>query len=367
MRSNLSIRHVASSQELRECAQSWDDLWLRSDLTHPTAQASLIANWLTYFAKSEQFRAIVVAQGDRFLAALPLVSRTKGRLVACMDVPGNEWCSAGQFLLDPASDVDAVCDALVAALSELDCTAFWFASVPLEASWWQAIVAAGRRAGWSIDTRRRHRVGLLDLPNTWDQQLADMSAGLRKQVQRSVRRLGAKGKVRLHVARPSRGDRALGLLENGLALEHAGWKGAAGTSVLANDLPLRFIQDQARQLIEKRQLVVAMLEQNGHILAFEYGWCAKQVYHSYKVAYDEACGSHSPGQLMVYRLLQHFHETREAKAIDFLGPLDTAITRWRPRIMWTGRLLMAPPRPVGRAVVFASRFLLNGQPELSLT
>ena len=120
MKPDLSVLHLANSQALRDSAEQWDDLWLRSDVTHPTAQASMIGNWLDHYLNAERFVAIVVSQGNRFLAALPLVTRTKGRVVPCMDVPGNEWSSAGQLMVDPACDIDAVCDALVAALRETD-------------------------------------------------------------------------------------------------------------------------------------------------------------------------------------------------------------------------------------------------------
>ena len=162
------------------------------------------------------------------------------------------------------------------------------------------------------------------------------------------------------MARPSRGDSALGLLDTGLALEHAGWKGLAGTSVLANGRPLRFLHDQTRQLIAKQQFVMSLLEQNGRTIAFEYGWCAKHVYHSYKVAYDEEFSDSSPGQLMIYRLVEHFHAAQDIRAFDFLGPVDGAVRRWRPQLYSMGRLLMAPPKPLGRALVFASRYLLTG-------
>jgi hypothetical protein len=294
------------------------------------------------------------------VAALPLITAVKRRLVACMDVPGNEWSSAGQLLLDPHCDAESVCDRLVDTLQTFACPAFWFASIPIEADWWRAFMAAGERAGWSVDARRRYQVGRLPLEPTWTAQQQAMSKGLRKQIRRSLRRIELQGALRLHVARPSRGDTALGLLESGLALEHAGWKGRQGSSVLAHDTAWHYIQDQARQLIPREQFVVALLELGGRIVAFEYGWIAKQVYHSYKVSYDEELRSCGPGNLMNYKLLEYLHSLEQVRTVDFLGPLDQSIRRWRPHCYWMGRLLMAPPKPVGRALVFASRYLLTG-------
>ncbi len=359
MKSDLSVLQLTTPQALRDCAEQWDDLWLRSEMTHPTAQAAMITNWLDYFLHDAKFHAVVVLQDGRFVGALPLMTRTKGRVVACMDVPGNEWSSAGQLLIDPASDTEVVCDLLVAALARLDCSAFWFASVPVNARWWGTLMAAARRGNWSVEARCRYQVGRMELKSTWSQQSRALSKGMRKQLGKSIRQLKSQGALRLHVARPTRGDRALGLLETGLALEHAGWKGAAGTSVLANEREWQFIQDLARQLIANKQLVLSLLEHNGHNIAFEFGWCAKQVYHSYKVAYDEQMSQFSPGQLMVYHLLEHFHRSDEIRSFDFLGPEDAAIRRWQPQSYPMGRLLMAPPKPAGRALVLAARYLLT--------
>ncbi len=133
-----------------------------------------------------------------------------------------------------------------------------------------------------------------------------------------------------------------------------------GSSVLAHDQAWEYTQDQARQLILKEQFAVALLELNGTIIAFEYGWCAKQVYHSYKVAYNDQYARYSPGHLMLFHLMRHFCTTQSIQAADFLGPVDAAIDRWSSQQYWMGRLLMAPPSTVGRALVFASRYLLTG-------
>lgn len=93
----------------------------------------------------------------------------------------------------------------------------------------------------------------------------------------------------------------------------------------------------------------------GKVIAFEQGWCAKQVYHSYKIAYSASFARFSPGQLLIYLLLNQFSNSREVTAIDFLGPLDEAVQRWHPQTYRQGRLLMAPPSPLARMLVSASR------------
>lgn len=360
MTPELSVLHFETSDALRECAPQWDDLWRRSDVTQPTAQAPLIANWLDHYHAGEGFCAIAVSRGQRLLAALPLVRRVKRRLVRCLDVPGNEWSAAGDLLLDPACDAAELCNVLIAALNVRGCPALWLASVPIEAARWKALMAAARRNNWHVATRDRYQVGRLKLSGPSPRLEDLLSKGLRKQIRRAIRQLESRGTLRLHVAHPAEGDLALRLLETGLSLEHAGWKGRAGTSLRANPRACRFVEDQTLALITKRQLCLALLELDGDVMAFEYGWCAKNVYHSYKIAYREEYARFSPGQLLVYHLLRHFWGSKQVRALDFVGPVDLAVRRWHPGYYSMGRVLMAPATLFGRAMVSAGRhFPLN--------
>jgi CelD/BcsL family acetyltransferase involved in cellulose biosynthesis len=350
------ICHVASLAELRAQTEHWDDLWMRSPVTHVTARAALVEAWVDAFSDPGRFRAVTVWDRERMVAALPLLTRRKARFLKCLDLPGNEWASAGQLLLDPAGDVPAVCDTLVEALLQLRCAAFWCASVPLHAACWRALIAALGRAGCDLDARTRYHVGLLRLsdPSTASETVG--SEGLRRRMRKALRHLAHAGTLQLHVEQPSSAADALELLKRGLQLEHSGWKGRDGTSVLAHPPAERYLRQQARHLADWGQLHLAALSDRQQWIAFEYGWVAKRVYHSYKVAYDERYRRYSPGQLLVHQLLQRWRSSGTVDQVDFLGPLDDAVQRWCPDRYVMGRLLFAPRGLVGRSVLIASRY-----------
>ena len=359
--SPLTILHIANLQAFQACAEPWDDLWRRSLVSQPTAQSSLISLWLNHFGQAERFQAVVVSHRGRFVGGIPLVRRRKGRLMPCYDIPGNEWSSAGQLLLDPGADMPAVCHLLLGGLSEINRSAYWFASVPLLAPWWQQLQAAAKRVGWHVDARVRYQVAQLVLSDSWARQQATMSRGLRKQLNRAMRRLAPSGQLELDLRVPDSSEDTTRLLGDGLQLEHAGWKGTAGTSLLAHDQAAQFVRQQASQLAERGQLTLAFLRLDGRPIAFECGWLAKQVYHSYKIGYAPEYRRSGPGHLLLYLLLQRFHVGGEARVIDFLGPLDDAVRRCAPACYGMGRFLLAPPRPWGQALAFAARHLLSGE------
>lgn len=347
------VLHLRSLADLRLRAEQWDDLWWRCDVTHVTARAALIDAWTVAFAPEGTFQALSVTQGDRMVAALPLVARRKGRFMTCLDVPGNEWASAGQFLLDPDCDATLVCDLIAKSLLELRCAAVWFASIPLDAPAWQALGMALRRTGGGLDSQHRYCVGVLPLEGV----VQRLPQGLRRQLQRSRRRLERLGELSLHVHHPGSFQEAQGDLDRGLHLEQAGWKGRAGTSLLAHPQALGYLREQAAQLARWGQLQLAALRLGDQWLAFEYGWVAKHVYHSYKVAYDERYRQYGPGQLLVYLLLEHFTQSRQVHRLDFVGPLDDAVRRWRPDSYAMGRLLSTRRSPLGRSLLLASRYV----------
>jgi hypothetical protein len=124
------------------------------------------------------------------------------------------------------------------------------------------------------------------------------------------------------------------------------------TAVLRSPGMFTFYVDQARQLARWGQLELAFLTHNGRDIAFEYGFTAKGVYHSFKVGYDQAYAAYSPGQLLTGRLLEHFHADPARLAYDCLGPLNDAVARWQPATYEISRLAIAP-RLVGRMLIRA--------------
>ena len=105
--SSLRVVRFESIAALRETETAWDDLWQRSDATLPTGRAELIAQWIEQFAPNSKFVALAVERDGQLVAALPLVERRVKRLITAGTLPWNDWCWAGDLLVDPEADVAA--------------------------------------------------------------------------------------------------------------------------------------------------------------------------------------------------------------------------------------------------------------------
>ncbi len=351
----LQIQRIDSVAELRTAAPAWDDLWRRSDVTMPLARAELVAQWIEQFAPRANFRALVAMDGGQAVAALPLVERKLAGVLKVGGLPQNEWSPGGDLLLDPASDVHAALDLLVAAAADLPWQLLWFEAVTPGTHRWRTFLDALDRAGLGAEYHERCDVGLLSAHGDWESYQQTWSRNHRKKMTRCRRRLADGADVRMELHADLSPEQVEPILQRGFEVEDRSWKGNAGTSILKTPGMLPFFTRQARTLAEWGQLKLAFLVRDDRRIAFEYAPCAKSVYHSFKVGYDEQYAANSPGQLLMLELLRQMYREPQWQAIDCMGPINDALRSWRPDTYAVGRLAVAPHRLLGRALLHVYR------------
>ncbi len=350
------VIHIASVAELRALAARWDDLWWRSDVTTPNLRAELIALWMEHFAPRARFHALVVEHRGHWVAALPLVGRRVACLLPAGATVGNPWSSCADLLWDTARTAEAaVGDALVGAMAHLPWQLLWLEGIAVDAPQWRAFQEALARAGATAVCRQRWLTGRLQIDHHWPACQERWSHRHRRNLARGFQRLAAHGEVTLEYLDGLLPHEVEGPLREALEVEDAGWKGAAGTSVLRAPGVFDFFLRQARQLAQWDQLTLAMLRCGGRPVAFSYGMAAKGVLHSWKVGYDARYADCSPGQLLRHRLIERLHADPGCDAFDFVGPLSDAQTRWRPDTYRVARLMVAPGRWLERWALSAYR------------
>jgi CelD/BcsL family acetyltransferase involved in cellulose biosynthesis len=144
-------------------------------------------------------------------------------------------------------------------------------------------------------------------------------------------------------------------LREAFEVENLGWKGRSGTSVLQTPGMFEFFVRQTEQLAQWGQWEAAALRLNGRMLAFVHGFRAKGVSFAHKISYDPQYSAYCPGQLLFSRILERLHADGETRALDFMGPLNQSLTRWRPATYGVGRVVITPRRLLGRAAMYAYR------------
>ena len=315
----------------------------RRDHAHPPRRADRPLDGA--FRPRARFRALVVEHEGQWLAALPLLGRRIARILPAGATVGNPWSTCADLLWDTARTADAeIGDVLAEAMARLPWQLLWLDGAALDAPQWRAMQFALDRAGTTAVCRRRWLTGRLPIDQHWPACQERWSSRHRRNLARGLERLAAAGDATFEVADHLGAAGSRAPLREAFAVEDAGWKGAAGTSVLHTPGMFDFFLRQARQLAHWGQLALAVLRCDGRPVAFSYGLAAKGVFHSWKVGYDARYADCSPGQLLRYHLIEWLHADGRYEALDFCGPLNEAQARWRPDTYTVGRLIVAPRR-----------------------
>jgi CelD/BcsL family acetyltransferase involved in cellulose biosynthesis len=354
---DLRLLAISSVDELRAAAPAWDDLWWRSDVAMPLLRAELLAQWIEQFKARAAFRALVVAEGDRWVAAMPLVSCHIRGLVSAAVLPGNPWVPCDDMLLDPMSDADAVCEMLLAEIARRRWPLLWLDAIVAETPRWQAFLRACQRAGIPTSYHQRWSVGRVEINQPWDVYQKRLPKNHRQGMVRVARRLACEGEVRFEMGSYLEPGQVEPWLREAFGVEDLSWKGQSGSSILRTRGMSEFFARQARELARLGQLETAALRLDGRMVAFLYGMRAKGVYFAHKISYDPSLAAFSPGQLLFHHILEQLHNDGQAQALDFIGPVNQAQSRWRPATYSIGRLVVAPRRWSGRAALLAYKHI----------
>jgi CelD/BcsL family acetyltransferase involved in cellulose biosynthesis len=250
----------------------------------------------------------------------------------------------------------------VAELRRLPWPLVWIAGAPLATQRWRHFLEALNAAELRHLTKPRFQIGTVEidqqLHRNWELYEAAWSGNHRRHMRKALHRAVDAGGVELEVCSPKSAHELQQKLREGFEVEHNNWKGAAGTSVLADSAAWDFYLRQAAELAVAGELDLSFLRHKGRAIAFEYGWNSRGKYYTPKVGYDDTFAKFSPGQLLRYFVLQQAFHRRDRRTVDFLGPLSEATAKWSTSTYCISKLAIATGTR-GRGLLWAYRNLFK--------
>lgn len=346
---SLTIYELKSLNELQARAAEWDDLWQRSDVTIPLARAGHVAHWIETFAPKATFRAVIVEQEGRFLAALPLVVRRIKKLFKVHTLPNNHWATNGELLVDQNCDRERVLDALLKYLGKSR-PLLWFDRVNYDEPQWLSFQDAVQRAGWLIGRREAYRTAHLEIGDDFEAYEAGLSASHRRNCRSGVKQLEKLGEVKFIRCETQNPDEVDAFVLRAFEVENRSWKGPAGTSVLSSPGMLEYYQAEARLAAAAGHLDLTILQAGDRDVASAYSFCGKGTTFEVKLGYDEEFKRVGPGHLLLRHKLRRLFADPQAKLLDEHGPLLTWIQNWTKHSYSVGRLVATQPHLLGRTM-----------------
>ncbi len=163
------------------------------------------------------------------------------------------------------------------------------------------------------------RPPFIDLNGDWNKYFSSLRGHFRRNLRRRLRNAEKEfGKVEYREF-SGNDDQLEAFVLEGLKLEASGWKGKHGSAILNNEQVKQFYFDIAHTFFKTGQLHLGAVYFADQMVAFNFSIIYDNVFYLLKVAYDEKVAKFSPGQIMIYLLLQELFK-QQIRRFDFLGP-----------------------------------------------
>lgn len=189
----------------------------------------------------------------------------------------------------------------------------------------RALRRAAGAARYRLIEGTHERSPYIEIAGDWDAYRARLDTKLLSEVRRRRRRLEAEGRLSLEVA--DGGERLHELLEEGLRVEAAAWKGAVGTSISSSPETRRFYSEAAAWAAGRGLLRLAFLRLDGRPLAFDYCLEDGGAHYLVKTGYDPEHRGHAPGVMMRHDMIARAFSAG-LSSYEFLGHDDSWKLRW---------------------------------------
>jgi len=288
------------------------------------------------------FRLLVGRHGGAVVAALPLVAERRRRRIA--GVPARLLRSLTDYhsyrfdlWLDPGPAGDAAARALIAYLGhrgDWDAVELW--SVPACDAAAARLVAAAREARMPVGDWQVMISPYLPLPSSAAELDRQLSSKFRGNLRRCARKLEAiVGPLALERIDGRASAAAVGsatyadaaavdsatldsALDEGFALEAAGWKGDLGTAIACDPRLRARYRALAHAFAARGRLACYFLKAGPRRVAFHFALIDDDTYYLLKPGFDPALASYGLGHLLVDAVARDLI-TLGIRELDFLG------------------------------------------------
>jgi CelD/BcsL family acetyltransferase involved in cellulose biosynthesis len=234
---------------------------------------------------------------------------------------------------------------LAQALVELRPRRIWFAFVDPGDAGIAACRAAAEAAGYRTLERTLEESPYVSTEGGWDAYRDGLGRKLASELRRRRRRLDEEGRFSFEVADGR--EQLPGLLDEGFAVEAAGWKGEQSKAISSRSETLAFYRNVAEWAAERDWLRLAFLRLDGRPFAFDFCIEADGIHYLLKTGFDPAYGRFAPGMILRYEMLARAFSIG-LRSYEFLGADEPWKLQWTRTTRRRTLFQAFAPTPRGR-------------------
>jgi len=340
----MHVEVVRNPSELAALGEAWNDLAARATPASPALTLEWFLAWWEAFADGAELYVLSVRDGGRVLALAPLMLATRREWgfrwrVASLATNAHSP-QAGLLLGERAGEcLDEILRHFAGNVVPWDLLRLDHLVKGPELD---RIVDRLRTLGLSHLVEVRRTAPALDISGGWEEFLGGRGRSFRDSIKRKVKKASKAGAtVSVHAGRVD----ADPLVERAFAVASRSWSGRHGTAINSTRDLATFYRGLAARMARKGWLSLAFFERDGRDLAFELNLDYAGARHALKMAFDEAHGELSPGQVLRFHVLKDAFE-RGLGGFYFLGDREEHKDHWASR--WDDHC---------RLTVYSHRFL----------
>jgi CelD/BcsL family acetyltransferase involved in cellulose biosynthesis len=323
----LAVRRVPAGGASEADLAAWTDLAARAIEPNPFFEPELMAPAAAVYGGVDL--GLIENEDGRLLGALPLRRAHRWRRIpaACLSVWRHPDSYLGTPLLAPEAPVEAlgalIDHARTSARAGLIAFEWLGTGGPVEAALREA---ASDRGLDPIEYETFERASLVKRLEP-DYLKQTLSKGRARELRRLRRQLVEQLGTPLEVIDRTGDPQAV---EDFLAAEAGGWKGAQGTAFLGSPSYADFFRNVCSRFAADGRLQLLVLSGGGVDVAWKVNFIAGDAIFCFKIAYAEQWARFSPGVQLELDFVEIFHGTNSTWSDSCAAPDNEMINRLWP-------------------------------------
>ncbi len=351
----MEVTWLDAGSATDELRREWNALLERDPDASIFQTPEWVETWWQHLGRGRA-RTLTIRRQGRLVALLPLcLSResVRGlpvRVLACIGEPEADRLGV---LSDPgdAEALDVAVEVLAAAADFADMVRLYEVATDSRAA--AALERLRQRRPGRVAHRLCSRAPVFGLGGPWEAIEAGYSRALRTRLRRARTRQAKAGGLEFRRWQPEPAQ-VPELLARLSKVEAKSWKGRLGVGIFSTPERTRFYADLSLKFARRGWLDVAVLERDGDVVAYRYGFRFRGLFLDYNLAHRAADENLSPGRVLLDEVVRDSHRLGLAGVDASRGSLDREhlLADWASTSRWHARWLLFGPTLRGRLLAF---------------